>query len=419
MGSFLAPVFFGGNSNDATKENDLLFAGGTGVIDPSAKPIAFLKERLERDGRGADDCEKTQCETRMDRIVFAPGWSARRRRYPENSASVEPVKTREYVAWMERTMSAAEDGPVSGMVSVVVPNYNYRRFLKKRLFSIFSQTRRDMEIVFLDDCSTDGSVALAGDLLSRCGLPYSVHVNSANSGSAFSQWSKGLSLAKGEYVWFAEADDAAAPPFLEKTLAIMEKDPGVALAYTASSVIDEKNRLIDPGFYKRLHGIVSATKWDSDYTNDGEDEIRESLFVMNTIPNASAVVMRADALKAAGGIPAGYVLSGDWLTYVKLLLGGRLAYIDQTLNYNRLHGKRVTWLHDKSELYFKESLAIAEYIVSRIAVPDSSKIKYLDNLFRQIVSGGGRFMVSSEIISKIIRLFSPALVSATMPEIRQ
>ena len=73
-------------------------------------------------------------------------------------------------------------------VSIIVPNYNYSRFLEERFQSILGQTYRDYEIIFLDDASTDESVKLVsekfGTSLAR------VEVNSKNSGNPFIQWNR-------------------------------------------------------------------------------------------------------------------------------------------------------------------------------------------------------------------------------------
>ena len=97
-------------------------------------------------------------------------------------------------------------------VSVVVPNYNHGRFLPQRIDSILGQTFQDFELILLDDCSTDNSRMI---LSSYAGDPrVRIEFNSANSGSPFKQWNKGVRLARGEYVWIAESDDYAEPRFL-------------------------------------------------------------------------------------------------------------------------------------------------------------------------------------------------------------
>ena len=95
---------------------------------------------------------------------------------------------------------------MSPLVSVIVPNYNHARYLEQRLDSVFGQTYPNFEVIILDDSSTDNSL----EIINR--YKYNPHlsqivVNKTNSGSVFKQWAKGLSLAKGEWIWIAESDD--------------------------------------------------------------------------------------------------------------------------------------------------------------------------------------------------------------------
>jgi hypothetical protein len=95
-------------------------------------------------------------------------------------------------------------------VSVIVPSYNYESHLPERLRSIVTQSYRPYEIVFLDDCSSDGSVGVAEALLKDAGIPHRVIRNSANQG-VYRQWLRGLREATGDLVWIAEAADDCAP----------------------------------------------------------------------------------------------------------------------------------------------------------------------------------------------------------------
>ncbi|HET6990511.1 MAG TPA: glycosyltransferase family 2 protein, partial [Bacteroidia bacterium] len=101
----------------------------------------------------------------------------------------------------------------SPLVSVILPNYNHARFLEQRIKSILSQTFRDFEIIILDDCSTDNSREIIDRYRSDEKISH-VIFNETNSGSAFSQWKKGIQSASGTYIWIAESDDFCDPDFL-------------------------------------------------------------------------------------------------------------------------------------------------------------------------------------------------------------
>src|SRR5437868_456309 len=91
------------------------------------------------------------------------------------------------------------------IVSVVVPNYNHARFLRKRIDSVLGQTYQDFELILMDDCSTDESRSIIEEYAREARIR--IELNEENSGSTFKQWNKGVRLARGEYVWIAESDD--------------------------------------------------------------------------------------------------------------------------------------------------------------------------------------------------------------------
>src|ERR1017187_1910144 len=108
-------------------------------------------------------------------------------------------------------------------VSVIIPNYNHARFLRRRIDSVLQQTFQDFEVILLDDCSTDDSRSI----LSKYADDPRVRIefNEKNSGSPFKQWNKGVRLAQGSYVWIAESDDYAAERLLERLVAVLDADP--------------------------------------------------------------------------------------------------------------------------------------------------------------------------------------------------
>ena len=90
-------------------------------------------------------------------------------------------------------------------VSVVVPNYNYARYIEKRLDSIVRQTYPIYELIVLDDCSSDNSVEVIERKLAKINKQYPeiktrIVKNEKNSGKAMQQWKKGFELATGDYV---------------------------------------------------------------------------------------------------------------------------------------------------------------------------------------------------------------------------
>jgi glycosyltransferase involved in cell wall biosynthesis len=217
-------------------------------------------------------------------------------------------------------------------VSVIVPSYNHSRYLAERLDSILAQTFGDLELLILDDASTDDSHA---KLLRYCGrLPGRLIVNATNSGAAFPQWNYGISLARGEYVWIAESDDSADPQFLETLVPLLDENPQVGLGYCASKLIDKQGRTVGDSF--GWTADLDPTRWNSAFFNSGVDELRRYLVLKNTIPNASAVLVRRAVLETTLPIDSSFKLCGDWLHWGKVLARSDVTYIPETLNLWRV-----------------------------------------------------------------------------------
>ena len=258
-------------------------------------------------------------------------------------------------------------------VSVIVPNYNYARYLPERLASIMAQTYRPLEIIFLDDASSDDSVAVATTLLRGSCITHRIVVNTSNAG-CYAQWLQGLALAAGELVWIAEADDTCDPQLLE-TLVPSFADSDVTLAYCQSRKINGVGEMMQPD-YRDYTNAISASKWLAPYKRSGMDEIRDTLCIKNTIPNASAVVMRKPHGHEINERLLGLKNAGDWMLYVHLLETGSVYFTPKVLNSHRLHTQSVTKGGNQAR-HFNEILQVQEYIRSRhsLTAQANSKIE--------------------------------------------
>jgi glycosyltransferase involved in cell wall biosynthesis/SAM-dependent methyltransferase len=262
--------------------------------------------------------------------------------------------------------------PATMRVSVIVPNYNYAKYLPERLASIVTQTLPPYEILFLDDCSSDASVEIAEAILHDSKLPYRIVVNQTNQGT-YRQWLRGIQETSGDLIWIAEADDHCDRTFIARLVRAFD-DPDVVLAYCQSRQIDATGRQIAPD-YTAYTAEVHPSKWQTSYVRDGRAEIADSLAIKNTIPNVSAVLMRRMDLSTITSKLLSLKHAGDWLLYVHLLESGKIAFIADALNAHRRHGASVTIGGGGLNL-MREILMVQEHVASRYAVaPAIEQIK--------------------------------------------
>jgi glycosyltransferase involved in cell wall biosynthesis len=210
--------------------------------------------------------------------------------------------------------------------------------LPSRLSSIANQTVSNYEAILLDDASNDSSITILTSYLSD--TRFQLQKNPNNSGSTFTQWNKGVAHALNEYVWIAESDDIADSCLLDALIKKMESDSKIVLAYCQSNRINEKDEIT--GSWKDFTSDLEYSElFDRDFIMNGKEYISKFLIHRNTIPNASAVLFRKSIFQKVGGAPANLKTSGDWLTWLKMLCYGKVAFVAEPLNYFRYHDRSV------------------------------------------------------------------------------
>ena len=101
-------------------------------------------------------------------------------------------------------------------VSVVIPMFNAEKFGGECLNSLLAQTFQNFEVIIVDDCSTDNSVAVVESYAEKFGGRLTLAHMKKNSGCGGPPRNKGLKLSRGEYVFFMDSDDLITPTALEE-----------------------------------------------------------------------------------------------------------------------------------------------------------------------------------------------------------
>ncbi len=277
-------------------------------------------------------------------------------------------------------------------ISVIVPNYNHVRHLDDRFASILDQRLRPDEIIFLDDGSSDGSLAIARAWQARSPIHFAIAENVSNSGSPFKQWAKGIESAAGDLVWIAESDDSSCPRFLERMAAAFV-DPDIAVAYCDSEVIGTDGEILS-STYRFYTDPLSETKWLAGYIETGPREIAEALAIKNTIPNVSAVLFRRRELNEGLSAAKGFRYCGDWAIYVACLRKRKIAFCPHALNKHRRPPGSLTQQGERDAQGVREAIAIKLSIFA--GAPCGTRVIWLSlaqTVFEYEIrsrSGGGR-----------------------------
>ena len=258
-------------------------------------------------------------------------------------------------------------------ISVILPNYNYAKYLKKRLWTLFNQSYPIFEIIVLDDCSTDNSMKVINKVKSNSQRAIHIHENEKNSGNVFKQWAKGINIARGEYIWIAEADDEAEPLLCASLVQLMNDK--TSFAYTDSKTMDNKGEITGDS-YKFYYDTIAKGDFEKSFVIDGKEFIKKYLSVKNLILNASAVIWKKDILQQCLDEKLdevlSYSLAGDWFLYIEAAKKGNVAYCSNALNIHRRHDDSVTSSLDKDK-HIDEISRIHNYITESIDIKNQLK----------------------------------------------
>lgn len=192
-------------------------------------------------------------------------------------------------------------------VTVVIPTHNRRTIIGPTLLAALRQEDVDLEVVVIDDCSTDGTA----ELLMKLREPrLRVLRNTTNMRQAAAR-NRGIADARGEWVAFLDDDDVWA---LGKVRAQLDAAESAAadLAYSTALVLDHN---LDP---MRVF-----------YPPPPEDQ-PASILTSSSIPAGSSnILVRTSLLREIGGVDESLEALADWDLFIRLLLNGKTAVVEQ------------------------------------------------------------------------------------------
>ncbi len=272
-------------------------------------------------------------------------------------------------------------------VSVAVTCYNYGRFVGDCLESVLAQTYQDIEIIVIDDGSTDNSREAIAPFLSDSRVQYHYITNRGQAAAK----NAAVARASGDIVAFIDADDTWLPTKLARQLPLFD-DPAVGVAFTDHSVIDaEGNAIYLPtrtGYMTFRTGNV--TRW---------------LGYENFVPFSSSAVRRL-LLIDCGGFDESLGMGIDWDLWLRLSLKCRFAGVSE-----RLMAYRMGHTNQMSK-NLPGRLAASEHIFGRFLEqhPDVFSVAALREInFYNCCSRGNGYRQSD--LSRSTRQFTRALRS--------
>lgn len=202
-------------------------------------------------------------------------------------------------------------------VSVIIPSYNYARFLPGAIESVLDQTFQDFELIVVDDGSTDETADVVRPYTENHGLKY---IRQENRGPSSAR-NTGIRNARGKLVAFLDPDDLWLPEKLRRQVALMDADAEVGLSYCLVDFIDEEGRRFP----------------DISWPHPSGATYKDLLYLNWVVGSGSSVLIRKSVFDEVGLFDEGLKGLEDMDMWIRILRHHKSAHADEVLARVRRH----------------------------------------------------------------------------------
>ncbi|MBP6004840.1 MAG: glycosyltransferase [Pyrinomonadaceae bacterium] len=203
-------------------------------------------------------------------------------------------------------------------VSVIIPSYNYGRFIGQAIDSALGQTVVPAEIIVVDDGSTDETETI----VRACGDSVS-YIQQANNGVCSAR-NRGIDASSGELIAFLDADDTWLPDKLEKQIAKFDTDPEIGLVHCGMREFDGENGIVIRELLDGAEGWVSENLllWDGPAI----------------VGPGGTIIVKREAIESVGGFDETIKVGEDWEFCYRVAHKYKVGFVPKALVNYRNHG---------------------------------------------------------------------------------
>jgi len=249
-------------------------------------------------------------------------------------------------------VTAGRDGEAT--IGIIIPLYNGARHITETLRSVLTQTHTALQVIVLDDGSSDDSAEIVRTMLDD---PRLALVQKSNEGIARTR-NAGLALLGADvaYVVFMDHDDLVAPDLYERLLRVLRRRPDAVGAYAIADWIDANSAPLGEGEFARFMRERQAVRGGRVVPLAPDvDATLPELFLANHLYPPSGILLRREAVDAIGGFDPSYRVADDWDALVRLSRRGPIVPLDEILVGYRRHGANAS---GNAALNVRESRAV-------------------------------------------------------------
>jgi glycosyltransferase involved in cell wall biosynthesis len=219
-----------------------------------------------------------------------------------------------------------------GGIDVVVPCYQYGRFLSENVNSILSQPVQDLRVLIVDNGSTDNTLEAAKEIANGDSR-VQIFAYKTNRGQHAS-YNAGIDWASSEFFMILDADDVLAPGCLSRAVDVLSADPSIAFAHGKELETNLPSEVL-----AKLDGNSQPTDW---HISRGLDFIDRMCRAGNNIVGATTVVRRTSMQKVVGYYPPQLERANDLNMWLRMATLGNVAETEAVQGIRRRHANQLS-----------------------------------------------------------------------------
>lgn len=266
------------------------------------------------------------------------------------------------------------------LISVCIVNYNQSRFFNDCLNSCLNQTYPNLELIIIDDASTDNSVAIIKQLIEPVTKNLSFIENKTNQGIC-KNLNAAVSIAKGEYISIVASDDYFEFDRFDKMLkALQSSGNEYKVAYSNTKTVDSTGNVLKEDFIRFIRP-------DIDVMPDGD--IFPELIKGNFIP-AIGMLIKKDVFAETGLFDETLKLE-DYDMWLRIAARYKFRYVDSVSYYRQLETSLMRSLEKRPAYYKEHFMTLYKHVKTRNTAARKNILGQLFNLFKAHTKRNKRF----------------------------
>lgn len=262
-------------------------------------------------------------------------------------------------------------------VSICIPSYNSEKHIKKTLDSVLSQTYENIEVIIVDDCSTDKTREIISGYSDQ---RIHFYVNEKNMGLS-QNWNKSVELSTGEYIKLLCADDLLENDCIEKEILKITSDNSISMVICDTYIFNENGDV-----------VLKVKRLPKEGKYDGKKIAKKALLFKNYFGAPCNVLFKRETFLKVGGFDNEFKYIPDFDLWLKLAYEGYVYHISEFLSYFKVHSVSNTnqLMTNGQDIYTDEHLKLVNKHGDMGVVKISEFDKKVHVVFRRLRN----FMVS-------------------------